>query len=126
MDRSTQRRLEKILKWADIRSIDDLNVETVGYLTYELEGRMPITQFHVSPDDYRHWRQNHPKLVDVEYDASTERVVIKATTSVLHDTALKAFRDWVSEWCEEINQGGTHGQYCYNTTSSKSFSFPND
>lgn len=124
MDRFTQQRLEKLLKWADIHSIDDLNIETVGYLTYELEGRVPITQFYVLPDEYRQWRQNHPELVDVEYDASAKRVIIKATTSVLHDTALKAFQDWVSEWCEKINQGGNHGQYCYNTTSSKSLPLP--
>lgn len=123
MDSNTQRRLTKLLEWADIRSINDLNAETVNYLTFELEGRVPITQFRVRDHDYFLWRLAHPDIVDVEYDASTARVVIKATTSVLYDSALYRFKEWLAKWSQEINEDGSHGHYYCDTFVSK-YLFP--
>ena len=119
MNTYKKQHLEKVLNWAKIHSINDLNAETVGYLTYELEGRVPITTFHIHAEDYRLWRLDHPEIVDVEYDAFTERVIIKATTTVLHDTSLKVFRDWLSDWSEQLTDDEHQDEYHCNTLSSK-------
>ncbi|OJJ79201.1 uncharacterized protein ASPGLDRAFT_40070 [Aspergillus glaucus CBS 516.65] len=111
MDSATQQHLAKLLEWAKVCSINDLNADAVDYLKYELEGRVPITQFRVRDHEYFKWRKDHPDVVDVEYDAPTAHVVIKATTSVLYDTAINVFEVWFDKWSEEINADGSRGHY---------------
>lgn len=119
MDSATQQHLAKLLEWAKVCSINDLNADAVDYLKYELEGRVPITQFRVRDHEYFKWRKDHPDVVDVEYDAPTAHVVIKATTSVLYDTAINVFEVWFDKWSEEINADGSRGHYNCKTLIGK-------
>jgi len=119
MDSATQQHLAKLLKWTKIHSINDLNADSVDYLKYELKGRVPITQFQVRPHEYFEWRKAHPDIVDVEYDAHTAHVIIKATTSVLHDGALNTFERWFDKWSQEINADGSRGHYYCKTLIGK-------
>lgn len=102
--RLRQYQLGQVLALADIRSINDLDEETMGYLTFELEGRVPITQFQVSVEEFYAWRASHPNVPDIEYDANTNHVVIKATTTRLHETVILIFDDWLQKWGDEINE----------------------
>lgn len=119
MDSATQQHLAKLLEWAKIQSINDLNAESVDYLKYELKGRIPITQFRVRDYEYFKWRKEHPDVVDVEYDAPNAHVIIKATTSVLYDGALNAFERWFDKWSKEINADGSRGHYYCKTLIGK-------
>lgn len=111
--------LDEILEHANIRSIDDLNEETVAYLTYVLEGRVPLTQFQVSIDEYYVWRAQNITVRDVEYDATSQHIVIKATCTGLHETTLSVFEDWLGEWAAEINDvEDTDVFHCFTCTSA--------
>lgn len=113
------RSLDEILEHANIRSIDDLNEETVAYLTYVLEGRVPLTQFQVSIGDYYVWRAQNTAVHDVEYDAISQHIVIKATCTGLHKTTLSVFDDWLREWAAEINDAEeTDAFQCCTCTSA--------
>lgn len=110
----TGQTLEEILALANIHSIADLDEKTVGYLTYVLEGRVPLTPFPVSVGEYFVWRALNADVRDVEYDATIERMVIKATSTELHDTTLLLFEDWVTKWADEINDTEDTDEFrCY-------------
>ena len=115
----TGQTVEEILYLANIRSIFDLNEETVGYLTYVLEGRVTLTPFRTSIDEFYAWRAVNPTVRDVEYDASIQRVVIKSTSTGLHETTLTVFEAWLGEWAAEINDTEDTDEFrCYTCASA--------
>lgn len=124
MDSSTQNRLGQILGRANVRSINGLNRKIVNYLLYELEGRVPITQFPVSVGEFSIWRLNHPDISDIEYDAHVERLVIKATTHSLYERVLSVFEGWLQRWADEINQVEDRDKYVCKPSTSVTLNDP--
>lgn len=124
MDFSTRNRVGQILERFNVRSVNDLDREMVSHLLYELEGRVPITQFQVSVGEFSVWRLNQPGISDIEFDAQLERVMIKATTHSLYETVLSVFESWLQIWADEINQVEDREKYICKLFTSATLNDP--
>lgn len=99
----------------DIHSLQDLNSSRLEELRATGVGRLPITKFKVSPSEFADWdKVNDIQNGGYEYDAQSERLVIKANYGILHDCLIRAFIEWFRSTFDDLRMliGSTYPFGC--------------
>lgn len=96
----------------DVESIKDITAEHLDELRETGLGRFPIIKFNVTPSEYRDWRKLRGG--GYEYDAQSERLVIKAAWGMLHDGVNLGFQNWFTEISRRMRNLTGTAKYTFN------------
>ena len=109
MDNETKSEIELILD--RVNSINELDRGHLCQLRATLAGRFAIEKFEVTNSEWCQWieKRGYENIRGVEYDAHRNRLIVKATQSVLHETSTEVISAWFRTVARELQ----------NATSSK-------
>lgn len=101
MEDTTQAQIDQIL--AQAHSLNDLSASDILELRRLSERTLVIDKFSVSRTEYSDWLgQAEDGIRGVEYDAQNARIILKGSSSWMHEAAAGVVRDVLRQIREEL------------------------